>query len=72
MISPTNARSWFVSDNRVVEGVLKTPLASALAHSGPIDGDLLVMTPVDPAFLLISLLRSIHSVRVFLDVFPLC
>ncbi|KDQ57843.1 hypothetical protein JAAARDRAFT_130393 [Jaapia argillacea MUCL 33604] len=52
-VAPPDARSWRVP--------LCCYAVLALTLPGYADGKLLVMTPMDPAFLLIPILRSIHS-----------
>ena len=61
-IAPPNKRSWFLSDDdEVVESAFPlTPFVN-VSHVYA-DGNLLVMTPVDPVFLLLPVLKSVAPV----------
>lgn len=57
VVSPPNRRSWFMSDE-VLEGTCTWLIIfSPRVFTGLVDGKLLIMTPIDPAFLLIPILR---------------
>ncbi|KAL6310361.1 ribonuclease H2, subunit B [Sparassis latifolia] len=54
-VSPPNPRSWFMSHGEILDG----PWGCADCL---LDGKLLVMTPIDPAFVLIPILQCIHPI----------
>lgn len=61
-VAPPNERSWFLSEGQVVQSACLRQSSPSSAHSFLPDGELLIMTPVDPAFLLIPILHVLSSV----------
>lgn len=70
-VSPPNQRSWFFMEGEVISGKLCESLCRevecGLHRRRMTDGKLLVMTPIDPAFLLIPILQAIKPVGKELD-----
>jgi hypothetical protein len=60
-VAPANARSWFVGQE-VVAGRVPKSFHVSRRSKLQADGKLLVMTPIDPAFLLIPILQSVYPV----------
>lgn len=61
-VEPTNSRTWFM-DQDVVAGEQRTTTDRFENYWHSSDGKLLLMTPIDPAFLLIPILQSVRPVR---------
>jgi ribonuclease H2 subunit B len=62
-VVPPNTRSWFVGTQDVVAGVPRLFLRILeMIHCLFVDGKLLLITQVDPTFLLIPVLQSIQPV----------
>jgi ribonuclease H2 subunit B len=62
-INPIDSRSWFL-ENEVIAGVCSAPLLMPFLINFALmtDGKLLLMTPVDPVFLLLPVLSCIQPV----------
>ena len=60
-VSPPNRRSWFLADE-VVGGTISLLLNTPRLFMTVTDGKLLVMTPMDPAFILIRMLHTTQMV----------
>lgn len=65
-IVPPNSRSWFWGE-QVVEGTHCNQMSSFDAEAVDKDGKLLLITPVDPVFLLIPVIRAVFKVGVSPD-----
>jgi ribonuclease H2 subunit B len=63
-ISPPNPRSWFLNEGEIVAGMVISLLIIVLLYIELAlkDGKLLIMTPVDPVFLLLRMLTAIKPV----------
>lgn len=64
-VTPPNPRSWFLDNAEVLAGVhISTPsLNFAYSTYRTPDGKMLIMTPIDPIFLLLPIMRTSHPVR---------
>ena len=66
-VAPPDERSWFVGDE-VVAGMPNYQIYISNVLNYGLDGRLLLMTPIDPTFLLFPILQGTSSVRTKLPV----